>query len=89
MEPIKITPQHRLRRALEQLKRQRRRPFYWLAAEVGISESRLSRILGGYAHARQEEMENLATLVGQTVAEVFELEEEAEVELLPSAAPRE
>lgn len=85
MEPIKITPQHRLRQALEQLKYQQRRPFYWLAAQAGISESRLSRILGGYAHARQEEKERISALVDLSVAEAFELEEEAGVESLPSA----
>ena len=87
--PAKITPQLRLRQALEQLKYQQRRPFYWLAAQAGISESRLSRILGGYAHARQEEKEGLVALVGQTVAEIFELEEETEGSHSISSAPRE
>jgi len=37
-----VVPQFRLRQALEEYKYRERRPFYWIAAQVGMVQSRLS-----------------------------------------------
>jgi hypothetical protein len=66
-----IRPLTRLREELEHVKRSTRQPFYLLAASVGISETRLAKILSGQVIPRPDERKCLAALVCKTEPEVF------------------
>jgi hypothetical protein len=71
MSKKSIVPQFRLRAELEQLKHRTRRPLYELAAEVGMHDSRLSKILTGYAQARPDEQQRLSDLVDVPIHRLF------------------
>ena len=67
-----IEPRITLRLALEEVKRKTRRPFYELAMDVNLAESRLSKILAGYVEPSSEERARLARLIGRPEQELFD-----------------